>query len=131
MWQALFDQARTLVIKTFLQPMFVYPFEWLYREGPIALGFWGGLQEPDICAQLTKTNAIFWNASEGNRLECRSIIDRHFWSWMVLASVVGYVSLLTMGVRRVCAQAPAPIQMVVVRKRRIDKKTTDAMLEKP
>ncbi len=130
MWQALFNQARNIIIKTIVQPIFVTPFEWLYREGPLALGFWGGLQEPDICAQLTKTNAFFWNATEGNRHECHDIIDRHFWSWMVLASVVAYVSLLTMGVRRVCAKAPTPIQMVVVRKRRINKKTTDAMLEK-
>lgn len=130
MWQELFNQARNMVIKSFVKPIFVYPFEWLYREGPIALGFWGGLQEPDICAQLTKTNAFFWNATVDNRHECHDIIDRHFWSWMVLASVVGYVSLLSMGARRVCGKAPAPIQMLVVRKRRIGKKTTDAMLEK-
>ncbi len=129
MWAAVTVQGRALATAIF-KPVFVQPFEWLYREGPVALGFWGGLTPPDICAQLTNTHAHFWNATDPNRQECLDLIDRHFWSWMVLAAVVGYVSAMGYGVHRLCAKAPAPIQMIMVKTRRSNKKTSEGVRDK-
>lgn len=70
--------------------LIVRPLAWLYLEGPIALGFWGGLSPQDICAKLTSTNAQFWNQSPETQLECTHTIERHFWSWLIFGSTVLY-----------------------------------------
>lgn len=74
--------------------MVVRPFARLYLEGPTFLGFWGGLDFPTICAQLTTTNADMWSRDDATRAQCLDIIQRHFWSWMVLIGTMTYFTVL-------------------------------------
>jgi hypothetical protein len=78
------------------------PLAWLYLEGPRAFGFWGGATMADICAQLTNTRAQFWNTEAGAAAECADIVHRHYWSYVVLASSVGYSVALVWSLRRLC-----------------------------
>ena len=70
--------------------LIVRPLAWLYLEGPVALGFWGGLQAQDICAQLTHTHANFWLSTPATQYECMQTIQRHFWSWLIFGSMILY-----------------------------------------
>ena len=68
----------------------VRPLARLYLDGPSVLGMWAGRPLPDICAQLTNTDAAFWHSSDRNILECEAHVERHFNSYMVLVSTAGY-----------------------------------------
>lgn len=81
------------------------PLAWLYLEGPRAWGFWGGATFPDICAQLTNTRAQFWEQSADASAECVSIVQRHYWSYVVLVSSVSYAASLVWLMRRCCDYA--------------------------
>jgi len=78
------------------------PLAWLYLEGPRAWGFWGGATLPDICAQLTNTRAQFWNEESTAFRECEDIVQRHYWSYVVLASSVGYAVAVVWCIKRAC-----------------------------
>lgn len=78
------------------------PLAWLYLNGPRGWGFWGGASLPDICAQLTNTRAQFWNSETATQAECADIVERHYWSYVVLASSLGYAGLLVWAVRGAC-----------------------------
>lgn len=74
----------------------IQPLGALYLQGPLALGFWGGMPAPHICAQMApQTTSEHWGSTPANRAACRAMIEREFWSWLVLAYVVArYVMLL-------------------------------------
>lgn len=78
------------------------PLAWLYLEGPRAWGFWGGATFADICAQLTNTRAQFWEQSDSASAECQDIVQRHYWSYVVLASTVSYAVSVVWTVRCCC-----------------------------
>jgi hypothetical protein len=79
------------------------PLAWLYLDGPRAWGFWGGATLPDICAQLTNTRSEFWNSNAATLDECTDIVERHYWSYVVLVSSAAYAGLIIWGLRRACA----------------------------
>lgn len=84
------------------------PLAWLYLEGPRAWGFWGGSTFPDICAQLTNTRAQFWQQSAETSAECIDIVQKHYWSYVVLASSVSYAVSLVWILRRCCNYVLTP-----------------------
>lgn len=81
--------------------IFLKPLAWLYLEGPRTFGFWGGAAMSDICSQLTNTRSQFWN-SEPASLECAEIVQRHYWSYVVLASSISYVAVIVWTIKHAC-----------------------------
>lgn len=78
------------VQRVLIHPVLIQPFSWLYMKGPRMLGFWEGLEEEAICSQLTNVRSTFWSRSEDNMTQCRETLERHFWSYIVLATTVSY-----------------------------------------
>jgi len=74
--------------------LLVRPLAWLYLHGPRSVGFWGGATAPEICAQLTGTQEQFWTRSQENAEECSGLIQRHFWSWLVLGTTATYFMIV-------------------------------------
>ncbi len=85
--------------------------EQLYLKGFMFMGFWGGLDPPNICARIAKhSEASDWVSPVDGITplpSCTAMIDRGFQSFSVtvhtclyLASVMLFVS----GVRHYCAQ---------------------------
>ena len=93
--------------------LFVRPLANLYLDGPAALGFWGGVAMPDICAQLTNTNSQFWTSSAENMRECEAHVERHFNSWMVLTTTVTYFCATAAMMRwMLCRRRSTPAQVI-------------------
>jgi hypothetical protein len=86
-----------------LSIIFIKPFAWLYMKGPRALGFWEGLEESSICSQLTNVRSQFWSLTTDNMAECKETLDRHFWSYIVLASTVTYYITLIVVIKNMLA----------------------------
>jgi hypothetical protein len=78
------------------------PLAWLYLDGPRAWGFWGGTPLADICAQLTNTRSQFWSTDDKAMSECSSIVQRHYWSYVVLVSSIGYAAAIVWLSRCLC-----------------------------
>jgi len=55
----------------------------LYLRGPTYLGFWGGADAEDICADLTGTPSRTWRVDIAS---CADIIERRYQSFRVLVS---------------------------------------------
>ena len=71
----------------------MFPFWNLYIYGPASLGFWQGAPAESICAQLSGTSEVFWNAPE-NALECDAMIDRRFEAYHSLLAAILYAAVL-------------------------------------
>jgi hypothetical protein len=67
------------------------PMYKLFRNGPAMLGFWQGKDDPEICAELTNTDAGFWKV---NQSECGSLIEKKFNSIYTVSMVTVYSYLL-------------------------------------
>lgn len=89
------------------------PLATLYLEGPAALGFWGGVPLADVCAQLTNTNADFWQSTDATVRACEENVERHFNSWMVLTTTAAYFCASAGLLRAVlCRRRAAPAQVI-------------------
>lgn len=49
------------------------------------MGFWGGIDAPELCARLSDVPASFWLAQED---QCRSVVDREVSAFVVGAEAV-------------------------------------------
>lgn len=61
----------------------VRPLRELYMKGPhfSSLGFWMGMEDHDICAEMTSTSSDIWR---DRRDHCLSVIEKRFESVHVL-----------------------------------------------
>ena len=57
----------------------------MYRNGPLAFGFWGGKSNSEICAILTNVNEDLWN---NNVHTCNSLIERHYNSFAIVIQFI-------------------------------------------
>ena len=66
----------------------------LYRNGPMLLGFWGGLGDAEVCARMSgNSNAIDWVISSGLVSQaCENMIQRSFRGLSVTVNLVMYIS---------------------------------------
>lgn len=89
-------------VGSFLRPfanlvydMFVGRWLWmLFRHGPLALGFWKGLSDQDICARIARNSETSdWvNPATGAVTSpCENMIDREFESFVVVVHSAIYV----------------------------------------
>ena len=64
----------------------------MYRRGPSRLGCWGGIEDADICTQLSSgSSTTFWKR---NPYECSNMIDKNFDSFSVTTGFFVYGFLL-------------------------------------
>lgn len=89
----------------------------LYLYGPIKLGFWGGTDPSEICAQLTNTHAVFWTATEINQAECINIIQRHFSSWLIFGSTLSYFVVILFALTCCCRSCCRSPQQIIISQR--------------
>jgi len=70
----------------------IAPLKRLYFEGPklYGYGFWKGAAEHDICAALTNHDSNFWKSHQE---ACKEIIEKDFYSIVVLVETIGYFAL--------------------------------------
>lgn len=66
------------------------PLRFLYFVGP----FWKGLPASEICAQLTRTEARFWEETPRNMQECLDRVEREYQSKEALVLVCVWFGLL-------------------------------------
>ena len=79
---------------------YIYEFgigQWvwdLYRNGPMLLGFWGGLGDPEVCARLSgNSNAADWMMPSGVVSQaCENMIQRSFRGLSVTVNLIMYIS---------------------------------------
>ena len=94
----------------------VQPFTQLYLRGPTALGFWGGLPLPNVCARLTRTDSDFWVRTSESEQECRQTIDREIEAWITVMAAVAYCTagyMLLLGIAGSCRRRPpAPVLVI-------------------
>ena len=97
---------------TLYDTVFVRALARLYLYGPAlgGYGFWEGREAEDICASITGNRADFW---KDHPEECSSILDRKFYSWLVVFEVVLYFVVMYKGacavVRRASRKAGAGV----------------------
>lgn len=107
-----------------LHLLLIQPLATLYLHGPNMLGFWGGANAEDICAQLIpRTAAAFWTSSDTNAAECISIIERDFWAWLIFLRTVIYftsicIAFVTLYRRYRRSQPPTNVTLNVVNENR-------------
>lgn len=77
-----------------------FPLRTLYLNGPSILGYgwWEGLQDCDICAQMTGVGAEFWSQEDSQDI-CQKLIQRKVFAFEIgniaLISVVGCIAIST------------------------------------
>ena len=66
----------------------------LYRNGPLRLGFWGGLGDAEVCARMAgNSNAADWVVCQGVVTHaCEHMIRRSFQGLTVTIHLVMYVA---------------------------------------
>ena len=66
----------------------------LYRNGPLLLGFWGGLGDPEVCSRMAgNSNAFDWVSSSGVVSQaCENMIQRSFTGLSVTVHLLLYVT---------------------------------------
>ncbi|CAM9114663.1 unnamed protein product [Ectocarpus sp. 12 AP-2014] len=74
MWDTLYSVAWTLL---------KWPLETLYRKGPRVLYFWEGLNQENICYELTNIDALFWSSSVDSVSACEELISRKFEAFVI------------------------------------------------
>jgi hypothetical protein len=78
-----------------LYDIFIGRWLWmLFRHGPLALGFWKGLSDQDICARIARNSeSSDWvNPATGEATRpCENMIEREFDSFVVVIHSVMYV----------------------------------------
>jgi hypothetical protein len=69
------------------------PLARLYMFGPSVggIGFWGGQDISEICAQKTNLSSEFWKE---NSFECFQLISKNFYGMVVLCESIFYFLLL-------------------------------------
>lgn len=112
-------QSAKSAVRALVATTVVHPLARLYLDGPTLLGFWGGAAPETICARLTGVDADFWSGSEDGQFKCAEVIQRHFDSWMVLASTAAYFvaagAIITIAYRRCQGSRPTqPTHQIVV-----------------
>lgn len=84
--------------------IFIGKWLWLlYRKGPISLGFWGGLQDAEVCARMAGNSEVFdWMHGSGVVADrCLNMISRAFQSFSVTVQLVLYIGCFYMTVSTV------------------------------
>lgn len=68
----------------------------LYRAGPLRLGFWRGLSDPEVCARLTPSSeSTDWVTGTGEPTAgCKTMIDRDFRTFEVMVHTVLYAAAI-------------------------------------
>lgn len=74
-----------------IEVVFMGPLRNLYLKG-----YWQSMPNMDICVQLAGSRAMHWAAQE---LECSSIIDKRFMSYIWIVMVLGYFYMCYEGLR--------------------------------
>ena len=66
----------------------------LYRNGPLLLGFWGGLNDAEVCSRMSgNSNAYDWLANNGMATQaCENMIQRSFQGLSVTINSLMYVT---------------------------------------
>lgn len=57
-------------------------------------GGWNGMDEEDICADMTNTPSSMWSSSRSRQHECASLIDRRFDSIFSTFCATAYLFVL-------------------------------------
>ena len=73
----------------------------LFRHGPLALGFWKGLSDADICARISKSSeALDWvhPVSGATNRACENMIAREFTSFTVVVHIILYILAIVVAV---------------------------------
>jgi hypothetical protein len=74
--------------------LLVAPLQKLYFAGPQlygAIGFWGGREPEDICAELTNVGAHFWAEHTD---QCAGLLDKQFNAFLIAIETFVYLFLL-------------------------------------
>ena len=67
----------------------------LYRNGPMFLGFWGGLGDAEVCARLSgNSNASDWILFNTVTRACENMIQRSFRGLSVTVNAIMYVTCI-------------------------------------
>lgn len=81
------SQIKVKMLSAILTFLFVNPLREYYLRAPSWAGGWEGKTQEEICAILTpRTTPEFWGI---NTLECETMVNNHFTSFLV----VGYMIL--------------------------------------
>lgn len=72
-----------LVSREVLWSLVKWPLETLYRKGPRVLWFWEGMEDENICHELTNIDARFWSSSIDSMVACDELIGRKFEAFVV------------------------------------------------
>ena len=72
----------------------------LFRYGPTSLGFWKGLSEPDVCAQLARNSqAADWELPSGQPTSaCINMIQRQYYAFATTVHVALYITAVCVAV---------------------------------
>jgi len=97
-WTLTKSIALTIYAATVLTPL-----KRLYFDGPrfFGYGFWKGAPMHDICAALTNHNSEFW---QKNPVACQEIVDKDFYSIVVLVETIGYFALFYVIISFACRE---------------------------
>jgi hypothetical protein len=79
----------------------------LFRHGPLRMGFWKGLADPDICARIAGNSEVrdWMTAGGGTSAACEAMIQREFNSFAVLAHTALYATTCAVVVTSLVAGA--------------------------